>query len=51
MTGSDRGRKPRLVDTMKAGREVSFGSVSRRTLKETGASTDPMVRDCYQSLV
>lgn len=32
--GSPRGRKPRDVETMNAGRESSFGFVSERTLKE-----------------
>lgn len=45
MIGSARGRKPLVVDTMKAGNELSFGLVSLRTSKcgrEVGV-IEPMV--------
>jgi hypothetical protein len=39
-----RGRKPRVVDTMKAGRDMSSGLVSSRTGKEgMGCPREPMV--------
>ena len=43
MMGFDRGRKPRVVETMNAGRVVSSGLVSRRTLKEDEGPMEPMV--------
>lgn len=42
-TGSWRGRKPRVVETMKAGSVVSSGLVSLRTLKEREGPIDPMM--------
>lgn len=44
MTGSWRGRKPRVVETMKAGRVVSSGLVSRRTLKLREGAIDPILK-------
>ena len=44
MMGSCRGRNPRVVETMKAGRVVSFGFVSRRTLKVKGGAIDPILK-------
>ncbi len=43
-TGSCLGRKPRVVETMKAGREVSSGLVSLRTSKAGGEATDPILK-------
>jgi hypothetical protein len=41
--GLERGRKPRVVDTMKAGNDLSSGLVSRRTLKEREGPAEPML--------
>lgn len=43
MMGSCRGRKPLVVDTMKAGIVVSSGLVSRRTVKGGEAAIDPIL--------
>lgn len=43
-TGSERGRKPLVVDTMNAGRESSFGLVSVRTLN-LGAELEIVMLD------
>lgn len=46
--GSVRGRKPLVVETMKAGRVVSSGWVSERTLKVgTGAEMEPILNLNY----
>lgn len=42
-TGSSRGKNPRVVETMKAGSEVSSGLVSLRTLNERVGATEPMM--------
>ena len=38
--GSMRGRKPLVVDTMKAGKDMSLGLVSSRTIKSCLGETD-----------
>ena len=45
MTGSCRGRKPLVVDTINAGIVVSSGLVSRRTLKEGAVAMDPILNE------
>jgi hypothetical protein len=41
--GSSRGRNPRVVETMKAGRVVSSGFVSLRTLNEREGPSEPIL--------
>jgi len=44
-TGSCRGKNPRVVETIKAGRVVSSGFVSQRTLKEVlNGPREPMIK-------
>ena len=44
MMGSCRGRKPLVVETMKAGRDTSSGFVSRSTSKCKEGARDPILR-------
>jgi hypothetical protein len=43
MMGSERGKKPRVVETMNAGSVVSSGLVSLRTLKEDEGPMEPIL--------
>ena len=51
MIGSWRGRNPRVVDTIKAGRVVSSGLVSRRTLKDNEGAREPILEAVNYELV
>lgn len=51
MIGSARGRKPRVVETMKAGRVMSSGLVSLRTSNCEIGPTEPMTDDAQGDIL